>query len=627
MRTARNPLGVALGLVMAAWAGCSFDLQSGAYTCEVGDPKGCPSGFTCVSGLCERGDGAGGGGGLTVDAGSDGGLDAGSDAGSDAGTRCEADEHVVDHACVACAAGTTRPSGDDPSGDDTACAGPFCAADEHVADHACVACAAGTTRPSGDDASGDDTACAAVLCDEDEHVDDHACVACVPGSTRPAGDDATGGDTFCTEVLCGENERVSLHRCVPCAPGTIRPAGDDATGDNTVCAVWTCAQDEHVVDHACVACPPENSNTAGDLATGDDTICDGVRCASDQHVQSNACVPCDPGTSRPAGDDPLGADTACAVVVCDEGEHVEDHACVACPTAWTRPAGDEATGADTSCDDLIGFVRIEAGTFTMGSPAAELGRDANEVSHQVTLTEDFWIQTTEVTQAAFVEVMGHNPSSFTSCGASCPAEQVSWWNAAAFANERSSEEGLFPCYHLTGCTGTLGTTSYECTGVALDSHYPSLYQCIGYRLPTEAEWEYAARAGTTTATYDGDLTVEGSCPESTLDPIAWFRCNATTKTFPVGQKSPNAWGLYDMLGNVAEWTTDLWVDMLPSSAVTDPFGGLGAASYTTRGGTYSNYPDGVRAAARAFRSPGTEDKHYGFRLVRTVHGSLVIDPE
>jgi formylglycine-generating enzyme required for sulfatase activity len=202
--------------------------------------------------------------------------------------------------------------------------------------------------------------------------------------------------------------------------------------------------------------------------------------------------------------------------------------------------GSDVQPGDTCSGDLTapaeGFVRIAGGTFTMGSPSSELGWDSDETQHEVTLTRDFWLQTTEVTQGAYQALMGSNPSSFTACGASCPVEQVSWYDAIAYANARSRAEGLPECYDGEG--NVIGGTT--------------VYECCGYRLPTEAEWEYAARAGMSTATYRGDLTGDPfSCdPQPSLDSIAWFCGNAGDQTQVVGGKAPNAWGLYDMLGNV-----------------------------------------------------------------------------
>ncbi|MBX3221373.1 MAG: hypothetical protein KF795_12690 [Labilithrix sp.] len=166
---------------------------------------------------------------------------------------CALDQHVSARTCVACAPGTVRPAGDDPSGADTVCTKTICAANQSVSSYVCVACAPGSTRPTGDDATAGDTACIPTICAEDQRVSKHACVGCAPGSKRPAGDDATGADTKCSTTPCAENQHVSSNACVACAPGTTRVAGDDPSGADT----------------ACSAVPPAGT-PAGDGGTGDE---------------------------------------------------------------------------------------------------------------------------------------------------------------------------------------------------------------------------------------------------------------------------------------------------------------------------------------------------------------------
>jgi len=228
------------------------------------------------------------------------------------------------------------------------------------------------------------------------------------------------------------------------------------------------------------------------------------------------------------------------------------------------------------------FNPIPAGTFTMGSPATELGRDPDEVQHQVTLTKSFYIQTTEVTQGQWRAVMGSNPSYFSSCGDNCPVEQVSWDDAQAFI-VKLNQKG----------EGT-------------------------YRLPTEAEWEYAARAGSTTAYSNGNNTYTGCSPvDPNLDKIGWYCGNSDGKNHPVAQKQPNTLGLYDMSGNVREWCQD-WYGDYPSQTVSDPTGSASGLYRTVRGGSWwcpgAQYP---RSANRGYNSSDARLNYLGFRLVRT----------
>jgi len=249
---------------------------------------------------------------------------------------------------------------------------------------------------------------------------------------------------------------------------------------------------------------------------------------------------------------------------------------------------------------------IPAGTFQMGSPEGESGRDSDETLHQVTLTRDFLMQTTEVTQAQWQARMGNNPSDFTG-DTNRPVEQVSWYDAVAYANALSVADGLPKAYNLSGCSGTPGTGNYSCSNVTLTA--PTPYATSGWRLPTEAEWEYANRAGSSTAWYFGS-------DSNLLGTYAWFNGNSGNTTHPVAQKQPNAWGLYDMAGNVYEWCWD-WYGSYPGT-VTDPVGSTSGSARVGRGGSWYGDASRTRAANRNSTYPGYRyDFIVGFRLARS----------
>ncbi|MEB3236720.1 MAG: SUMF1/EgtB/PvdO family nonheme iron enzyme [Candidatus Sericytochromatia bacterium] len=229
---------------------------------------------------------------------------------------------------------------------------------------------------------------------------------------------------------------------------------------------------------------------------------------------------------------------------------------------------------------------IDPGTFVMGDAS-----DRPRATQSVTLTRGFFMQKTHVTQGQWQALMCFNPSDFQGC-ADCPVERVNWYDAIGFANALSRKEGLPEVYNSDGTLKT-GTDIYATTG---------------YRLPTEAEWEYAYRAGTTTRWYNGD-------DESKVGDIAWFDGNSGSKTQPVAQKQPNAFGLYDMAGNVWQWT-DRAADY-PGGAVTDPADPEYTWYRVIRGGSWRVDASSTRAASRYYDSPGIRIGRVGFRLARS----------
>ncbi|MEB3237177.1 MAG: formylglycine-generating enzyme family protein [Candidatus Sericytochromatia bacterium] len=241
----------------------------------------------------------------------------------------------------------------------------------------------------------------------------------------------------------------------------------------------------------------------------------------------------------------------------------------------------------------------------MGSPVGEPGRSSDETQHTVTLTRGFWMQSTEVTQGQWRALMGNNPSRFTGAD-NRPVERVSWYDAVAYANALSAKDGLANAYDLSSCSGTPGTGNYGCSNVTLTASTP--YATTGWRLATEAEWEYAYRAGSTTPWYFGS-------DSNLLGTYMWFSSNSVYRTWPVGQKQPNAWGLYDMAGNVWEWCQD-WYGSYPGT-VTDPTGPTSGSNRVRRGGSWDNDASRARAASRDPYRPDVRSLGIGFRLARS----------
>lgn len=196
--------------------------------------------------------------------------------------------------------------------------------------------------------------------------------------------------------------------------------------------------------------------------------------------------------------------------------------------------------------------------------------------------------------------MGNNPSNFQACGANCPIEQVSWYEAVDYCNELSARQRLAPCYDA-------------------DRHFVGL-DCEGYRLPTEAEWEYAARAGTQTAFYTGGIANLGCEPlDPSLDPAGWYCGNSNDTTHPVGLKQANSWGLFDMHGNVAEWVNDSHgANDGPMGAATDPLGRRNGEWRRVRGGAWHHVSENARSASIAGNLPANRGEWLGFRPARSL---------
>ena len=257
------------------------------------------------------------------------------------------------------------------------------------------------------------------------------------------------------------------------------------------------------------------------------------------------------------------------------------------PAEWSNSLGME-------------FVRVPAGEFRMGSESRLADDDEIPVT-RVKISRAFYLGRYEVTQGQWEAVMGSNPSDFKNCGRDCPVESVSWDDVQQFVRKLNGMEGG-----------------------------------ARYRLPTEAEWEYAARAGTRTDTPAGDLDLLGTSNAPVLDGIAWYGGNSgvtydggvdcsdwkekqypSTRcgTHPVGRKAANDFGLHDMLGNAWEWVEDRYGEY-PGGSVTDPRGPAAGSLRVRRGGGWSHDAFGSRSAYRAGVDPGNRYHYLGFRLVR-----------
>lgn len=260
------------------------------------------------------------------------------------------------------------------------------------------------------------------------------------------------------------------------------------------------------------------------------------------------------------------SDAALATVSAEGLVTVQDYGSVTI-TATSGPTSASAEVRVIRPFSSSEFVLVQPGTFSMGR---QNGFPDEQPLHTVTLTKPFYLQKTEVTQGRWREVMGSNPSFFTSCGDDCPVEMVSWNDIQGFLAK-------------------------------LNSIFPD----AGYRLPTETEWEYACRAGTT-GNYGGT---------GVLDEMGWYWNNGEGKTHPVAQKLANAWGLYDMHGNTWEWVQD-WKGPYPSGPVTDPTGIELGERRVLRGGAWSYADHGAMSSSRSDDVPARRTSSYGFRLVR-----------
>ena len=270
-----------------------------------------------------------------------------------------------------------------------------------------------------------------------------------------------------------------------------------------------------------------------------------------------------------------------------------------------------------------GFVLIPAGTFQMGS---NKGSDSDKPVHKVTITKPFYMGKYEVTQAEYEKYCSYgddSPSSSKGDGDNYPAYYVSWYDALVYCNKRSMAEELTPCYSISGNTdpakwGELPTAEDDPlrdTWNAVECNW----NANGYRLPTEAEWEYAARAGDNTV---ASLTYSGTSNVNKLGEYAWYSSNSNKTTHEVGKKLPNAYGLYDMNGNLWEWCWNWFTDCydIEVEGGSDPTGASSGSLRVRRGGGWSNGLDNFAVSFRTYSDPYYHGNGYlGFRVVRLAN--------
>ena len=484
-----------------------------------------------------------------------------------------------DDNCAACGVGCVAPQVCDGQG------GCSCS-DPKFSGASCDACADPTFAGMNCDACADPTF-TGTSCDEcaDPTFTGTSCDECA---------DPTFTGTSCDECADPTFTGTSCDECAdPTFTGTSCDECADPTFTGTSCD--ECA-DPHYALPECTSCLPQYTGTS----------CD--ECA-DPHYALPECTSCLPeytGTNCDACADPTYTGASCDE--CADPTYNGPDCAWYCDNGLVGP----------NCDEVI----IPAGTFTMGSPGSEPCRFDEEVQHQVTLTQSFALKATEVTQAEWEALMGNNPSEKSPGCDECPVETVNWYEALAYCNALSASAGLEACYTLSGCTAQSPGTNMTCTGVTVTAPDGDVYGCEGYRLPTEAEWEYAARAGTTEATYNGDIA-SGDCylVSPVLEPIAWYGQNSGFTTNPVAQKDANPWGLYDMLGNVWEWTWDKY-GSYDNGASQDPTGASSGSVRVYRGCGWATLNHATARRCRAaVRDGDTPERRYavvGFRPARSL---------
>jgi len=451
------------------------------------------------------------------------------------------------------------------------------------------------------------------------------------------------------DMTCLPGASCSMGECV-CPPGQLTCTDDDNDGspasedcdDNDPTRFPGAVEVCDGVDQSCSGFADDGDEDADGFLVCDDCddsrdtvfpgapeLCDGLDTDCDASTDENTDGDADGQTACEGDcDDRSGVVYTGAMDLCDDLDND-------CNGAIDDYDGDsDGIGAcDGDCNDddptITGgycspMVSVTAGTFDMGSASTELGRQSDETSHSVTLSVDYSIGIYEVTEFEFESVMGYEPTPL-SCP-DCPIRSVTWSEGAKFMNELSVAAGLAACYT---CTGTGLATS--CTAPADPT------ACVGYRYPTEAEWEFAAAAGDGSNQYpSGGVLYLQNVPTSGYDDVwigarnswtggwlsgmAWYAGTPVSGVvFPqaprdVGGGVTNDYGLYDMAGNVAEWTGDLY-GSYPTGPVTNPLGATTGVNRVIRGGSYGDIWSDMRTANRSNWLPTIRSSTIGLRVV------------
>jgi formylglycine-generating enzyme required for sulfatase activity len=507
--------------------------------------------------------------------------------------------------------------------------------------------------------------------------DDDACTdgdVCADGTCRAGGPLDCDDGNVCTDDACDPATGCThAHNTAGCSD-------DDACTVGDVCGEGACKAGEPpdcddgnvCTDDACdpaTGCTHANntSDCSDEDACTHGDICDGGACKAGEPPDcddANVCTDdaCDPaiGCTHANNTDDCSDDDACTHGdVCDGGtcksgdplnclyghECTEAGECVCEPDCEGRVCGDDGCGGICgSCGEtelcseagLCGalptgvvapsdYVVISPGVFHMGSTTDELDHEDDEdPQHTVKISRPFWLKKHQLTQGEWESVFGadNNPAYASDCELSCPMEHINWFESVVWLNALSDAEGLPPCFTLMGCDEEIPGNDMNCVEARVETKDGNPLSCLGYRFPTEAEWEYAYRAGTYTTHHNGDFT-RLECSPLDLIPheIGWFCGNSKDTPHPVGTKSSNQWGLHDMAGNVYEWCSDWYDDEYYSTRPeldVDPTGPAEGSSKVRRGGSYNVVAGSLRAANRSSRSVASRSNMVGLRPARSL---------